>query len=63
MLLGCGGRSGGRTEHELREVEDLVHRRGVAKSRGDYAQAAALTEALYDLGVDLDDRRRLWRFA
>lgn len=58
----CNGGPAGRSDSEVRQVEALVHERGVAKSLRDYDKADALGDELYDLGVELDDRARTFWF-
>jgi cysteinyl-tRNA synthetase len=57
------GGAAGRTSGEIAQVEDLMYERGLAKSRKDYARSDVLLDELYELGVDVDDRARTWRFA
>lgn len=52
----------GRTAGELAHVRQLIHERGIAKSRRMYERSDELLEMLYDLGVDCDDDRRTWCF-
>jgi hypothetical protein len=58
----CDGGSAGRSDDELQQVEELIRRRGVAKSYGRYEEADALADELFDLGVELDDKARKWWF-
>lgn len=50
------------TTSETENVAALVGARALAKAARDYAGADGLLEQLLDLGVLVDDRRRVWRY-
>lgn len=56
------GPDGGRTAAEIAEIEELMQKRGVAKSRRQFDESDRMLDEIYDLGVDLDDKARCWWF-
>mmetsp|Transcript_114306 Transcript_114306/g.197606 ORF Transcript_114306/g.197606 Transcript_114306/m.197606 type:complete len:725 (-) Transcript_114306:80-2254(-) len=47
---------------DVEQVEELIHLRGLAKSRKDWDQAEYFLQELTDLGVLCNDKARTWEF-
>ena len=56
------GSNGGRSAAEVAAVEELMRKRGVAKSRKRFDESDVILEEIQDLGVEVDDKARCWRF-
>ena len=56
------GGDGGRSAAEGAAVEELLRKRGVAKSRRQYEESDALLSEMRVLGVEVDDKARSWWF-